>query len=140
MIGERKEIARLGRALLSEAVRSGSTLLEVGLDRHGGLARAYHPAHPPFTRRVPVTVALEVIGWLRGRLRSGEPFEGEGFYVAFRPDREEFGQFWVTAESVADDLVFLTLPEAAFGARKGSVCFHQAGEGDVFCLRCGAAL
>jgi len=138
--GERREIARLGRALLSEAIRSGSTLLEIGLDRRGGFARAHHPEHPPFTRRLPAAVIAAVIGWVRGRVGGGDPFEEEGFYVAFQPDRAEVGRIWVTAESVAEDLLFLSLPKAAYGNRGEGACFHQAGEGDVFCLRCGAAL
>ena len=74
-----ESISRLGRALLSEALRYGATELELGADTRGGFARTFHVGSPAITRRLSGALLAPLSTWFQRRCRK----EG-GFVVRSR--------------------------------------------------------
>lgn len=135
-VPEGDPVGRLARALLSDALRKREEELEVGFDARGGYARTHAASHPPFTRRLSLTLVPALIDWFETRMTK-DPLGASRFCVEILGDDTGAGRHEV--RMVRGDGGALRL---YFGRASGrpQACRHTAAAGAVFCPDCGEAL
>lgn len=133
-----ESISRLGRALLSEALRYGATELELGADARGGFARTFHVGSPAITRRLSGALLAPLSAWFQRRCRK----EG-GFVVEIEgPDAttERRRLDLLSADDKGVRVRFTALAGKSTRPALNVACTHAQTEGFVFCPHCGVVL
>jgi hypothetical protein len=131
-------IEKLGKALVTDALRIGATELVLGADGHGGFVRTFDTDGGVLTRRLSGALLAPLAIWFKERCSK----DG-GFVVAFTPPGEETQRRRVELLGVGPQEARLHLVPAqeAKGAELVGTCTHPGRrEGDIFCAQCGAAL
>lgn len=139
---ERNAFERLGRAILTNAVRLDALELDLGTDAVSGFARTIHARLPPMTRRLDRMLMPQLLDWLRSKGRASGPFQASTFVVESRRldgtlHRIEVELVVNTAEQLK--LRFETDATWNPGAplESSEDCPHPRAENDLFCSRCG---
>lgn len=131
-------IEKLGKALVTDALRIGATELVLGADAHGGFVRTFDAAGAVLTRRLSGALLAPLAIWFKERCSK----DG-GFVVAFTPpdgntQRRRVELLGVGPQEARLHLLPVPLekPPEEIGA-----CRHPGRrDGDVFCSQCGAVL
>lgn len=132
-------VGRLARALLSDAVRKREQELEVGFDARGGYVRTHAPSHPPYTRRLSLTLVPALMDWFETRMTK-DPLGTSHFCVEILGDETGAGRHDVRmarGDGGALRLFFGRTVGAGVGLEP---CRHARAAGDVFCPDCGEAI
>ena len=135
-----ESIGRLGRALLSEALRYGATELELGADSRGGFARTFHIGSPAITRRLSGALLAPLSTWFQRRCRK------EGGFVVEIADAEDTNTTQrrrldlLSADEKGVRVRFTALADKPTKPAVNISCAHPSTEGFVFCPHCGEAL
>ena len=132
-----ESIGRLGRALLSDALRYGATELELGLDARGGFARTFHIGSPAVTRRLSGALLSPLSTWFQRRCRKEGGFIIE---VGSNGETERRRLDLLAADEKGVRVRFTVLAGAAAKPALNVGCPHERSEGFVFCPHCGELL
>lgn len=124
-------VARLGRALLVEAVNHEALALELAGDAISAYAKTLHFKVPPMTRRFDPRLLPPLLDWFFARAGL------EGSFEILGRDGEAVTNVLVEKTPGGLTLHFRDA-EAPVAARGG--CNHLASATDVFCPACGAAM
>ena len=133
-----ESIGRLGRALLSEALRYGATELEFGVDSRGGFARTFHVGSPAITRRLSGALLAPLSTWFQRRCRKEGGFIVEIGNPGETPERRRVDL--LAADEKGVRVRFTVLAEATAKPALNVGCPHERSEGFVFCPHCGELL
>lgn len=133
-----ESIGRLGRALLSEALRYGATELELGVDARGGFARTFHVGSPAITRRLSGALLSPLSTWFQRRCRKEGGFIVEVGDPGESPARRRVDLLGADEKGVR--VRFTVLAEAVAKPALNVGCPHERSEGFVFCPHCGELL
>lgn len=136
--------ARLGRALLADALDDGAQAVEIGPDGHSAVIRSYAGGAVLSIRPLSPKVLEPLLSWLVARSHPATPSDPGGILLERCGRRvraavtvNASGTGWLVLEPLAPS-VAAPAPDLAPEAREG--CRHEGGEDDVFCPRCGLAL
>jgi hypothetical protein len=131
-------IDKLGKALISDAIRFGATELVLGSDMQGGFVRTFDEGSAALTRRVSGALLAPLVTWFKEQCgRTGGFVVGsskeDGTRVRRRVDLLGAG---------TQDARLRFVPVSGTSDEDGDVsCSHDnRREGDVFCSHCGAVL
>lgn len=126
-------VERLGKALLTEAVRHDALALELSEDTISAYSRTLHFKVPPMTRRFDARLLPPLCDWYFTRAGLEGNFALSG--------REGMPLKRVVVEKTGPGLILhFRDPEEGQGPAREAPCSHIAAPGDVFCPVCGAAV
>ena len=136
--------ARLGRALLTDAIDDGAQAVEIGPDGHAAVVRSYAGGAVLSVRPLSRKLLEPLLAWLLARCPPARPSEPAGLLLERAGRRVRVsvtvnasGTGWLVLEpasSAAPVRAPFPTPPAT------EICLHEAEEGDVFCPRCGAPI
>jgi hypothetical protein len=131
-------IEKLGKALVTDALRIGATELVLGADAHGGYVRTFDAVGAVLTRRLSGALLAPLAIWFKERCSK----DG-GFVVAFTLPDGATQRRRVELLAVGPQEARLRLAPTS-GEKPAEViggCTHpKRRQGDVFCSQCGAVL
>lgn len=137
--------ARLGRALLTDALDDGAQAVEIGPDGHAAVVRSYAGGAVLSIRPLSRKVLEPLLAWLLARSQPPRPSEPAGILLerAGRRVRASVtvnasGTGWLVLEPISPPAPAPGPPPTPPGTE---ICLHEAAAGDdVFCPACGAVL
>lgn len=137
--------ARLGRALLADALDEGAQAVEIGPDGHAAVVRSYAGGAVLSVRPLSRKVLEPLLAWLVARSQAARPPEAGGILLERAGHRvrasvtvNTSGTGWLVLEPVV--LTAPARPHAGGPPSGTEICLHEAAEGDVFCPSCGIPL
>lgn len=137
--------ARLGRALLADALDEGAQAVEIGPDGHAAVVRSYAGGAVLSVRPLSRKVLEPLLAWLVARCQAARPTEGGGILLERAGNRvrasvtiNTSGTGWLVLEPAV--LTDPARPQSAGPPSGTEICLHEAAEGDVFCPSCGIPL
>lgn len=136
--------ARLGRALLADAVDDGVQAVEIGPDGHAAVVRSYAGGAVLAVRPLSRKVLEPLLAWLVARSQPPHPSDPPGILIERAGRRVRVsvtvnasGTGWLVLEPIAPPAPSPAPPATPPGTE---ICLHEAAEGDVFCPSCGTPL
>ncbi|MHB8799833.1 MAG: GspE/PulE/PilB domain-containing protein [Thermoanaerobaculia bacterium] len=133
---ETDPFGRLARALLVDALDEGAEAVEISADGRGAVVRSFAGGAVLSSRPIPAPVLGPLFAWLVERSRPAGPLD-EGGLLLERAHRRVRAQ----VTSTGDGTAWLVLKAEAAprpAPAENEICLHEAADGDVFCLVCGA--
>jgi hypothetical protein len=133
-------VDKLGRALVTEALRFSATEVTLGTDSRGSYVRSFDSDRPALTRRLSGALLGPLIQWFERLCRRPGGFIVE-FLIAGEPSQRRRVDLIASSPQEAR---FRLVPVEAAPTKSERLtradCPHPARPGDRFCPRCGAAL
>ena len=136
--------ARLGRALLADALDEGAQAVEIGPDGHAAVVRSYAGGAVLSVRPLSRRVLEPLLAWLVARGQARRPSDPGGILLERAGHRvrasvtvNNSGTGWLVLEPAVLPAPAAAPPPTPPGTE---ICLHEAAEGDVFCPSCGVAL